>query len=322
MEEKRRVELEQLIARKYDTLGGIIVQKGGKTVYEYYMNDCTALSPVHVFSVTKSVMSILIGIAIDQGYIRSVDQKVLEFFPDYTIKKREKTIQEVTLRDMLTMTVPYKYKFAPYTKYFSSGDWVKAALDSLGGKGRIGEFRYTPLIGPDIFSGIIRNATGKSVLEFAREYLFDSLDIQVKDGVLFRNKEEQMAFYKDRHAEGWVSDPKGVHTGGWGLILRPADMLKIGELYLNNGVWNGRQIVSEEWIRESTRVQSRWGERKYGYLWWIIDEEEGSYAALGDGGNAIYVNPKKELVAVVASYFKPRAEEPMRLIKEYIEPYI
>ena len=322
MEEKRRQEVEQLITKKYDNLGAIILQKSGRTVYEYYGNDCTRESPVHVFSVTKSVMSILIGIAIDQGYIRSVDQKVLEFFPDYTIKKREKTIQEVTLRDMLTMTVPYKYKFAPYTKYFSSGDWVKAALDLLGGKGRIGEFRYTPLIGPDIFSGIIRNATGKSVLEFAREYLFDPLDIQVKDGVLFRNKEEQMAFYKDRHAEGWVSDPKGVHTGGWGLILRPADMLKIGELYLNNGVWNGRQIVSEEWIRESTRVQSRWGERKYGYLWWIIDEEEGSYAALGDGGNAIYVNPKKELVAVVASYFKPRAEEPMRLIKEYIEPYI
>lgn len=322
MEEQRREALEQFIAKKYDNLGGLIVQKGGKTVYEYYRDECTALSPVHVFSVTKSVMSILIGIAIDKGYIKSIDQKVLDFFPDYTVKKREKTIQEISLRDMLTMTAPYKYKFAPYTKYFSSGDWVKAALDLLGGKGKIGEFRYAPVIGPDIFSGILVSVTGRSVLEFAREYLFEPLGIQVKGDVVFHNKEEQMAFYKDRHAEGWVSDPKGVHTGGWGLMLRPADMIKIGELYRNDGMWNGAQIVSAEWIRESTSVHSRWGERKYGYLWWIIDEKEGSYAALGDGGNAIYVNPKKEFVTVVAAYFKPREQEPIGLIKEYIEPYM
>lgn len=322
MEEIRREELEQFITKKYDTLGGILVQKSGETLYEYYTNDCTALSPVHIFSVTKSVMSLLIGIAIDQGYIKSIDQMVLDFFPDYTIKRGEKTIQNITLRDMLTMTVPYKYKFAPYTKYFSSGDWVKAALDLLGGKGKIGEFRYAPVIGPDIFSGILINATGRSVLDFAREHLFEPLDIGVKDCVVFRNKEEQMAFYKDRHAEGWVSDPKGVHTAGWGLMLTPMDMLKIGELCLHDGVWNGRQIVSAKWIRESTKVHSRWGERKYGYLWWIIDEEESSYAALGDGGNVIYVNPAKELVVVMASYFKPKVEDPMKLIKEYIEPYI
>lgn len=92
----------------------------------------------------------MIGIAIDKGYIKSLDQKVLDFFPDYTVKRGEKTIQKVSLKDLLTMTAPYKYKYAPYTKYFTSDNWVKTALDLLGGRGKIGDFRYTPVIGPDI----------------------------------------------------------------------------------------------------------------------------------------------------------------------------
>lgn len=320
MKETRLKEMEQLIDRKYDNLGGIIVQKGQKTVYEAYRNDCTALSPVHVFSVTKSILSLLIGIAVDQGYIKSIDQKVLDFFPDYTVKKGEKTIQDITLRDMLTMTAPYKYRFAPYPKYYSSEDWVKFSLDLLGGRGKIGTFRYAPVIGPDIFSGILVNATGRSVLDFAKEFLFDPLGIYVKDSVVFRNKEEQMAFYKDKKAEGWVSDPKGTHTGGWGLMLTLTDMLKIGKLYLNHGLWEGEQIVSAKWIQESTMQHSSFRKFKYGYLWWVIDEKERAYAALGDGGNVIYVNEKRELVVAIASYFKPKAEDRMKLIKEYIEP--
>lgn len=313
-------QLEQVITKKYGNTGAVIVQKGASTVYENYWNDCTVESPFHVFSVTKSIVSLLLGIAIDKGDIKSVEQPVLDFFPDYTIKKREKTIQNITLRDMLTMTAPYKYKYAPYTKYFSSDDWVKAALDLLGGRGKIGTFRYAPVIGPDIFSGILANATGKSVLDFANEYLFGPLNITVPGNIVFHNKEEQMAFYKSKTARGWVTDPTGVHTGGWGLVLQPSDMLKIGQLLLNNGNWNGQQLISEKWLKESTTVKSRWENRKYGYLWWVIDEHDQSYAALGDGGNAIYVNPKQEMVVIIAAYFKPRVEDPIKLIKEYIEP--
>ena len=315
-----RKELEQLIRKKYGNIGGIIVQQSGKRVYEYYLNECTASSPVHVFSVTKSIMSILLGIAIDQGYIDSLDQKILDFFPDYVVKKREKTIQNITLRDMLTMTAPYKYKFAPYRRYFSSEDWVKSSLDLLGGKGQIGKFRYAPLIGPDIFSGILVHTTGKSVLDFATENLFQPLDINVPGDVFFQDKKEQMEFYKSRTVRGWVTGPTGVHTGGWGLMLTPTDMVKIGELYLNHGVWDGQKIVSSKWIQESTDVHSRWKQLMYGYLWWNVDEKEYSFAAMGDGGNVIYVNPKQEMVVVVASYFKPKVEDRIKLIKEYIEP--
>ena len=98
-------------------------------------------------------------------------------------------------------------------------------------------------------------------------------------------------------------------------------MTKIGQLLLNRGAWNGTQVVSERWVKECTTYKSQWKKNlSYGYLWWIIDEEENSFSAMGDGGNAIYVNGKKELVIVLAGYFEKRAADRMDLIKQYIEP--
>lgn len=320
MNQKKIAAFEEMIKGDYSNIAGIVVQKNGKKVYENYFNGFTADAAFHVFSVTKSFISALIGIAIDQGDIRSIDQKVLDFFPDYTPKRGEKTAQCVTIRDMLTMTTPFKYKSAPYTKYFTSESWVKSALDLLGGKGEIGQFRYTPLIGPDILSGILTNATGQSVLGFAYENLFSPLGIDVTQKVVFHSKEEQLSIIKDRHESGWVADPQGINTAGWGLFITPTDMVKIGQLYLNRGTWDGRQIVSAEWIDESTTEHSRWDKLRYGYLWWIVDEKERSYAALGDGGNVIYVNPAKNLAVAIASLFKPTARDRIELIKKYIEP--
>lgn len=320
MNQSKKIELEKIISSSYDNTAGIVVLKNGKALYENYYSGYTATNKLHVFSVTKSIISILIGIAIDKGYIKSIDQKVLDFFPDYKVKRGEKTIQNVTLKDIMTMTAPYKYKSEPYTKYFTSHDWVKSALDLLGGKGKIGEFRYTPLIGPDILSGIIVKTTGQSVLDFATEYLFSPLGINVEGNVVFRNKEEQLAWYKEKNIRGWVADPQGVNTAGWGLSLTPMDMAKIGQLYLDGGGCNGKQIISAEWIEESTKEHSKWGDLSYGYLWWIIDNKEHIYAALGDGGNVIYVNTKKKMVVSIASLFMPHAKDRIKLIKEYIEP--
>lgn len=320
MHQERIEELEKKIGSYYGNTVCIVVLKNGETVYENYWNGYTPDKAVHLFSVTKSIFSVLIGIAIDQGYIQSVDQKVLDFFPDYTVKRGEKTIQRVTIRDMLTMTAPYKYKSAPYTKYFSSESWVKAALDLLGGKGEIGQFRYTPLIGPDILSGILTKATGRTALDFAVDTLFSRLGINIKHNIVFHSKEEQIAIMKGNSASGWVVDPQGINTASWGLFMVPADMAKIGLLCLNRGGWNGRQIVSAEWIDESTKVHSRWDKLSYGYLWWIIGEKERSFAALGDGGNVIYVNPAANIVIAIASLFKPLARDRIELIKEYIEP--
>lgn len=324
MNKEKVIELEKIINNEYSNIAGMATLRDGKIVYENYFNECNATSRIHVYSVTKSIISILIGIAIDKGYIKGVNQKVLDFFPDYTIKRREKNIQNVTLKNLMTMTAPYKYKFAPYAyiKYFMSDNWVKYTLDLLGGNGHIGQFRYTPLIGPDILSGILINATGQSLFDFATENLFLPLGITVERNVVLLSAKEQRAFNKSKSISGWVADSTGINSGGWGLTLSPRDMAKIGQLCLNGGMWDGKQIVSTKWIIESTKEHSRWEKMNlpYGYLWWIIDGEEHACAAMGDGGNVIYFNTKKNIVISIASLFMQNAKDRIKLIKEHIEP--
>lgn len=320
MNPREKIWLEKIINNSYKNTTGIVILKNGKTLYESYFNGYTAAEAVHVASVTKSIFSALIGIAIENGYIKSIDQKVLDFFPDYTIHSNENTIQNVTIKHMLTMTAPYKYITEPYEEFFASENWINAALDLLGGKGRIGQFTYSAIIGTHILAGILVKATGQTVFDFAAEKLFSPLDIQVAHNVVLHNKEEQLAFFTDKKVSGWVSDPQGINTAGWGLTLTPMDMAKIGQLYLQGGIWKGRQIIPVGWISESTKEHSSWDKLSYGYMWWIIDDREQIYAAMGDGGNVIYVNTKKKMVVSIASFFIPRAKDRIKLIQEYIEP--
>lgn len=310
-------KFENLIKKEYANIAGIVIRKKESLIYEKYFDGYTKEDVLHIASVTKSVISVLIGIAIDKGYIKNIEQKVLEFFPDYTVKRGEKTIQNITIKNLMTMTAPYKYKSEPYTKIYTSDDWVKATLDLLGGKGDIGEFKYST-VGTHILSGILTNATGQCVIDFATENLCKPLDIKAPNSAFILNKEEYFAFLKDKHVTGWIADPKSVNTAGWGLTLTPRDMAKIGQLFLNNGVWNGHQILSSQWIEDSTTENSRWGKFSYGYLWWVVDDY--CYAAFGDGGNVIYINPKQEMVITIASRFMPRAKDRIELIRTYIMP--
>lgn len=307
---------EDLIKNQYSNIAGIVIIKNQSLVYEKYFHGYTKNDVLHVASVTKSIISVLIGITVDKGYIKNIDQKVLEFFPDYTVKRGEKTIQNVTIKNLLTMTAPYKYKSEPYTKVYTSDDWVKAALDLLGGKSGIGEFKYST-VGTHILSGALTNVTGQSVIDFATENLFKPLGIKAPNNVFIQNKEEYVAFLKDKYVTGWVVDPRGVSTAGWGLTLTPRDMAKIGQLYLSGGIWKGKQIISSKWIEDSTKEKSSWGELPYGYLWWIVDD---CYAALGDGGNVIFINPKRQMVVAIASCFMPRAKDRIELIRKHIMP--
>jgi len=307
------------IQKDYGNTAGLVIMKNGQLVYEKYFEGHTSTDPIHIFSVTKSVTSILIGMAIKQGYIKSVDQKVLEFFPDYTVKRGERTIQGITLADILTMTAPYKYRSEPFTKVFGSEDWTKAALDLLGGRGAAPEFKYST-VGAQILSGVLQNATGRPMLDFAADNLFTPLEITPPKPTALVGKDAHMAFIKDKYVSGWAVDPKGTPTAGWGLTLCPRDMAKIGQLYLNLGVWNGNRLVPRSWVAESTIEHSRWDALPYGYLWWILGS--GAYAALGDSGNAIYVNPKEQVVIAVAAHFKPGGKLVTELIDRYILPQI
>lgn len=321
MNTEKILAMETKINKSAKNIVGMVVLKEGQKVYEHYAPDCCPSSQIHVYSVTKSIVSLLIGIAIEQGYIQSVNQKVVDFFPEHVICAKEKTFQEITLKHILTMTAPYRFHFAPYIKYFTSEDWVEFTLTQLGGKGKIGKFNYTPLIGPDILTGILTKTTGLSVLEFAQANLFNPLDIHIDKKITFQSKEEQLAFNQSTTMSGWVSDPQGTQSAGWGLTLSAIDMAKIGQCCLDGGKWHNTQIIPTSWIQQSTQEQSRWHKEDlpFGYCWWLDKNQEG-FAAMGDGGNVIYVNTKKKLVVAIASLFMPRITDRLDLINQYIEP--
>jgi CubicO group peptidase (beta-lactamase class C family) len=312
--------LEAAIQSDYGNIAGMVVLKNGETRYENYFNGYAAGNAAHVFSVTKSVFSALIGIAIEQGCLKSVRQKVLDFFPDYALPAGEQTAQNVTLEHLLTMTAPYKYETEPYERFFASPNPIKDALDLLGGDKPIGTFNYSAVGGTHILSGVLTKATGRPVLDFATENLFAPLDICVPRSIRLRSQQEHMAVMNDKNTSGWVADPQGRNTASWGLVLPPADMAKFGQLYLDRGARGGRQIVPAGWVEASTAEHSRFGVLAYGYLWWIVDEGERCFAALGVGGNAIYVNGKTGLVVAIASLFVPNAKDRIRFIKSYVEP--
>lgn len=138
---------------------------------------------------------------------------------------------------------------------------MRFSLDLLGGKGPVGEFRYAPLIGPDILTGILTRVTGQSVLDFAKEHLFAPLGIPVEQSITFRSREELTAFYKSTDLRVWAADPAGVNAGGWGLTLSPMDLAKLGQLYLDGGnalyVSPDKNLVAAITSRFQPRVNDR-----------------------------------------------------------------
>ena len=320
--------LHRIVEETEPNICEITVMQDGKVCYEDYWNGFRPGDALNVMSVTKSVIALLTGIAIDKGYIGSVEQKVLDFFPEYTVKRGEKTIYDVTIRHLLTMTAPYKYRSEPWTKVCTSDDWTKAALDLLGGRGGItGEFKYSTL-GIQIMSSIIENTTGRKLIDFANEYLFEPLGIPKHENHGDSSKEDQFDFLMNKNPRKpeWYSDPRNTVTAGWGLTLSAADMASLGQMCLDGGMFRGKRIISENWIEEMTTPYQNQGERfgymSYGYLWWITDKEKGNFAAIGDGGNVIYVNSEKRVVAGVAGTFKPRIFDRVDFIEQKVLPLV
>ena len=302
--------------------------KNGSVVF----NDCwrgyKTTDAVNVMSVTKSVMALLVGIAIDKGYIKNINQNVIDFFPDYQVKRGEKTIYKVTLRHLLTMTAPYKYRSEPWTRVCTSDDWTIAALDLLGGRNGItGEFKYATL-GIQILSGVIQNASGMKCIDFANQYLFAPLGISEHTVHGASDKDDQFDFLMNKapRKNEWYSDPKDTVTAGWGLCISAEDMAKIGVLILNGGEYDNNRIISTNWIDEMTAPRISLGERfgnmHYGYLWYRPFQDRETIAAIGDGGNVIYVNPENKISVGVTGTFKPRVFDRVAFIEKNILPLL
>lgn len=320
--------LHQYIQAEQGNICQIVAYKGGRLAYEDYWNGFARHDAAHVMSVTKSVVALLIGIAMDEGLIDSVEQNILDFFPDYQVKRGERTIQEVKLRHLLTLTAPFKYRSEPWTRVCTSEDWTVAALDLLGGKaGLTGEFKYTTL-GLHILTGILHQVSGETTAEFANKRLFAPLGIPAAVNICAETAEEHKAFIMDKQPRQhlWFVDPMDIATAGFGLCLSAFDMAKIGELCRNKGVCGGQRIVSAQWIEECTRPRYQCGEEfahmQYGYLWWIVDQGSPAYAAIGDGGNVIFVDPAQGVTVAVTGTFKPRIYDRVPMIQQRIVPLL
>lgn len=320
--------LHTLVQEKQPNICQIAAYKDQVCIYSdcwngYQKTDCT-----HIMSATKSIIALLIGIAIDQGKIKSIDDKILDYFPEYKVKRGEKTIYDITIRHLITMRAPYKCKGDPWTKVCSNQNWTYAALDFLGGrKGITDNFNYQTVC-LHILSGILYQATQMKTVDYANLYLFEPLGIPKHINYYAETAEEHKQFTIGKAPKDniWFCDPEGLGTPGYGLCMSAEDMAKIGLLCLNKGKWNQQQIISSGWIEAMTTPRTvespNFSGMSYGYLWWIIDPKTNIYAAIGNSGNVIYIHPHKNIVIAVTSYFKPTIFDRIDFIQAYIEPML
>ena len=321
-------KLHNFIQKEQPNICQMFSYKDGVEIYSDEWNDYKKSDGTHVMSATKSVVSLLIGIALEQGLIKSINDKVLDYFFDYKVKRGEKTIYDITIKHLLTMKAPYKCKGDPWKKVCSSDDWTLASLDFLGGrKGITNEFNYQTVC-LHILTGILNKVSQMTTVDFANKYLFEPIGVQKHSNYLVKTSAEHKTFIMNREPKEnlWFCDPQGIGTAGYGLCFSAEDMAKIGQLCLNKGVINGKQIVSSEWIDLMTTpthlAGKEFGNIKYGYLWWIINEDKNIYAAIGNSGNVIYVDPENNLVISVTSYFKPTVFDRIEFIEEIVKPLL
>jgi CubicO group peptidase (beta-lactamase class C family) len=295
--------LDELLERAYN-IDSISVIRNGYMVLDVaiYPNKSSNKHIIH--SCTKSIVSALIGIALEQGHLKSVDQPLLEIFADREVANLDSRKQSITLEDVLTMSSgllcrdSYLYRWGGIEKMLASDDWVQYMLD-LPMEGLPGTLFEYCNGGSFLLSAIIQETTGENALTYAEENLFEPLGISDVD---------------------WPSNPQGISIGWGNLHMLPHDMAKIGFLYLNEGEWDGEQIVPAEWVNESTKKHiDATLQDGYGYQWWVDPPDV--YMALGYAGQFIFVAPELDLVAVFTSDL-PEAQfyTPQSLLDSFILP--
>ncbi len=280
----------------------IVVNVASEDLIAYYGADAGPAVTHNVYSVTKSVMSMLVGIAISEGRIRSVDATLTELLPQYATTMAP-VVGRVTLKQLLTMTGGFPVDERPW--YAPGADWtaltIQTRLRQPPGKG----FLYSSP-GAHLLSAILVRATGTSVLDYAREKLFDPLGISTRPADEPVLSQQYVRGYDALPGFGWSTDPQGLHLGLADLKITAPDMIKLGRLYVQQGRWDGRQLVPAAWVRESTRSQvvaeqNAAGTIGYGYLWWVLPStDHPAYAAIGFAGQLIEVVPDLELVVAVS----------------------
>ena len=259
----------------------VLVVRNGYIVMEEYLSTQLGRNVTQdMLSCTMSVISALVGAAISQGLL-ALNQSVHEFFSDREIDNYVSSKDAITIEHLLTNTAGFDWEEnTDPAQMRATHDWVQFILDKPMARQPGTFFEYNSGLA-HLLSVILENVTGLSTLEYAKSTIFDPLGITDYD---------------------WETDPQGVYDGGRGLKLTLRDMAKFGYLYLNNGSWNGNQIIPLSWISASSSVHVSVNNIKdYGYLWWIY-KGTGIYNAIGFAVRAISVIPEYGIVAVVSGY--------------------
>jgi CubicO group peptidase (beta-lactamase class C family) len=299
--------LEEIKIKSY-SIDSITIIRNGFMVADAYFYPFSKGQKHIIHSCTKSIMSALIGIAIDKGYIKNVDQTIVGFFSDRKISNLNEHKESITLENLLTMASglecrdSWRYGYVGLEEMMNSDDWAQYVLDLPTAEPPGERFEYCNGVSY-LLSVIIQKTTNMRTLEFAKKSLFGPLGItDVR----------------------WETSPQGIDIGWGRMWLKPHDMAKIGWLYLNKGRWADKQIVPAMWVKESTRAHidattDRTLQIHYGYQWWV--DSNGYYAAVGAKGQGIFVLPDKNIVTVVTGDLPDRRAAYI-IIKKLLESYI
>ncbi len=285
---------DKRIQDNYPNIYSLLVVKNGFLVYEKYYQGMNENDANPVYSVTKSVMSALTGIAINDGLVKGVEQKVSDIVPNCFTNVDDKRKRDITIKNVLTMQGGLKSVDDNFGSFYMSRDYFDYTVNQPMIFDPGTRFTYNTGL-TQFLSAIIEETSKMSTLEYAQKYLFMPLGIE---GVK------------------WHCDSEGHYSGGFGLSLTPRDMAKFGYLYQKNGVWDGDQIIPQQWIKESTTKKiSVNAESGYGYLFWTSEYEakDGkvieAYAASGSGGQYIIVVPQIDLVTVITANDNSRSKD-------------
>jgi CubicO group peptidase (beta-lactamase class C family) len=298
------LKVDDIIRADYPETQSLVVIRHGYLVFERYYDDFDHDKKRHIRSITKSFISALIGIALKEGYLSSLDQKVADLLPEYFKSDTDPRKKTITLRYLLTMTAGFACDDTDSNFWIIRGypDWAEAALNFplINEPGQTFVYDSAAM---HLLSVILTRQTRSSAFQFAKTRLFEPLGMQVND---------------------WPADPQHNSEGPAGLMLTPHDMAKFGYLYLNGGQWDGQEIVPEWFVRESTREHSAGGNPEpaaYGYLWWVVSRHS-AYCAAGYGGQYVFVIPDRDLIIVTTGNHTlvPPPEAPVPLFFQHIVP--
>jgi len=304
-------EMLEYIQEHKVRLHSLVMVRNGTLILEAYFHPYQADTHHQIASITKSVMGALIGIAIEQGKIESLQQPVADFFPERSLANLDDRKKAMTLEHLLMLAPGLDCADPNGTEYTmtQSEDWVQYVLD-LPMAAVPGEKWTYCSSAVHLVSAILQQATGVDARTYANQNLFQPIGIA------------------EVPPERWPTDPSGVSAGGNGLMLTPTEVARFALLYLNGGRWGDRQVVPAGWVAASTTPHIEVGKmaaygnmnRSYGYLWSIYPEQ-GFYSALGRNGQHIHVFPKEDLVVIFNSATPVGTDErQFTLLKDFIVP--